>query len=435
MPDTTFAAEYAAASQTIGDPTARSALLRRNMAINNTLIGALGDSITANPDEGGTRGRVVNARAWLSWAATASSGRFAVGYNVGFPGAKVDAIVASTMPEFLAAPVRPGYVVLLQGTNDVGQMYQNQFQGGTNTYLDGTPVTMAKSLGYLAAEYDYLIGLGYNVIAATIPPRSDHANQKLVMQWNVGVMELARQRNLLCVDFFSVLYDPATALGGYKAGYSTDGIHPNGVGAYQMGGALNALLSFLPAGKFPSVTVPGTAYINGTNQRMLVDTSPADNIPDGFGTNGGSGTATLALVDDAAAPNSKVWQITNTDAAGTLEYHRQTPFAMVAGNWVQFMFRYQFVAGTGPATFNIRLRSFNVGNSGGGGLTDILGISMNTTVAVPSTGGMRTYYGLAKVPAGVTFGTVEVGVAGLNSVLGVTDVGVQDLTVLGITPA
>jgi lysophospholipase L1-like esterase len=230
----------------------------------NTVV-LLGDSITRynGPNTSGTATFHGQTGYW-TWASRELRHRLRVLANVSTTGHTSAQILARFDGE--VAPLAPGYVVVLAGRND-GQI--------------GAPATIAN----LAAIYDKCDAIGAVVIALTLPPGNGltAAQRTADNAINAWIKRQARHRRRFVVaDISPVLQD---INGNFiTPTLSSDGIHPNGLGARRMGrvvaGALESVV--------PSVDVLASNNddaANLVNNPLMAST---------FGTVNTGGTGTVA---------------------------------------------------------------------------------------------------------------------------------------------
>lgn len=123
------------------------------------------------------------------------------------------------------APLKPGYIVVLAGRNDGAS---------------GAAATIAN----LTAMYDQAHALGSFVIALTIPPGNTLATGQRAAdnQINQWIKQQARhRRNFVVCDIAPVLQDINGNM--HTPNVSSDGTHPNSLGARRMGRVIASTLS------------------------------------------------------------------------------------------------------------------------------------------------------------------------------------------------
>jgi lysophospholipase L1-like esterase len=173
-------------------------------------IVALGDSLTAVGRNADAKG----APASESWYvhALADEPRLVDASNAGIPG--------NTTQEMLArfrdavATREPRVVVILGGTNDLPL-------GRTTEDILGTLEQLAEK----ARE------LGAAPVMGTIPPRTTRDYVAQVDDLNAAIREACEETGTPVIDFFSVLTDGE---GGWRPGFTVDGVHPTAVAADAM---------------------------------------------------------------------------------------------------------------------------------------------------------------------------------------------------------
>ncbi|WP_032389217.1 SGNH/GDSL hydrolase family protein [Rhodococcoides fascians] len=183
----------------------------------------LGDSITyANGPIVENLSVQYGQNGWWTWAMRELGHPLRLLANVSTIGHTSTQILARFDGE--VAPLKPGYVVILAGRNDGAA---------------GAAATIAN----LQAMYDKAFALGSIVIALTIPPCNTlEAGQRTadntINQW---IKRQGRsRRNFIAVDVASVLQDISGNMNTPLV--SSDGKHPNSLGARRMGKLVASVL-------------------------------------------------------------------------------------------------------------------------------------------------------------------------------------------------
>jgi lysophospholipase L1-like esterase len=312
---------------------------------------ALGDSITRNGYVAGTPGQYAGTgsgggQSYLAWAGLLSKGRLrvpAVGVNAtgGFKTADIIGTQDNTgaagangygdnlthLARVKAA--RPGYCVVLGGTNDF-----NAAQGD-----------IATTIANLTQIYSELTSVGIRPVLCTLPPRNDISSwgeQRL----NAWIARYARDHGYPLVDIFAALVDPNTP-GQYLNGNpapgvnNQDNVHPNAAGAKIIGQlVVDALTPEIAVGAPPlaQISVPGAndllnlyqASADPTHARTSQYTNPdaVGNRPIGWVNDGGS----VAQSEDVAtaAPVGNYYTIVRAAAGDTTK--TKSSRTLTAGN-------------------------------------------------------------------------------------------------------
>ncbi|SOC46392.1 Lysophospholipase L1 [Blastococcus aggregatus] len=172
---------------------------------------ALGDSLTADLGWAVAPGGVV----YPSWftAALGDEPRLVAAANAGIPGDTTQGMVARFARD--VAVHAPRVVVILGGTNDLP--------------LGRAPEQVVGTLEQLA---DQARDAGAVPVLATVPPRTDGSFTSDVADLNAGIRRSAAVSGTPVIDFFSVLADEG---GGWREGFTLDGVHPTQAGADAMG--------------------------------------------------------------------------------------------------------------------------------------------------------------------------------------------------------
>lgn len=224
-------------------------------------ITGLGDSITANvgnypflADEG-----------YLSWLVHRLGGRLQYVERAAAGGWRTDEILAVQLPLVVARTPKPTYVVVLAGVNDVSQL-----------------IATSTIIANLTTIYRRLRAVGIVPVCAAIPPISTSAaNRAKVAAINTWIANHAKTNGYLFVDIHAALIDPAT--GSYASAYTSDGTHPNPLGAKVLGYAIaDALSPYLPPWTPPLTNYDGDTsigHIAGTFASGFTDAN-SDGLPD-----------------------------------------------------------------------------------------------------------------------------------------------------------
>lgn len=115
--------------------------------------------------------------------------------------------------------LQPQAVHIIAGTNDIG--------GATG------PITEAEYLGTISAMIDLARANGIAVILGALPPmsrllpRPDFDTRPVVAHLNARLAELAREKGIAFVDYFTPL---RTADGAFDTAFANDGVHPTWAG-------------------------------------------------------------------------------------------------------------------------------------------------------------------------------------------------------------
>lgn len=171
---------------------------------------ALGDSLTADLGWTVPPGGVV----YPSWftAALEDEPRLVAAANAGIPGDTTEGMVARFARD--VAVHAPRVVVILGGTNDLPLARTTEQVVGTLEQL----AELARDAGAVP-------------VLATVPPRTDGSFASDVADLNAGIRRSAASSGTPVIDFFSVLADED---GGWREGFTDDGLHPTKAGADAM---------------------------------------------------------------------------------------------------------------------------------------------------------------------------------------------------------
>lgn len=115
--------------------------------------------------------------------------------------------------------------------------------GGTND-VSGE-VDPAYIIGNLQQIKDAADSVGIPMAVCTIPPRADPAADARVVAVNAAIREWAAAEGVILLDTGEPLRDP---LGGWRSGYTNDGLHPTPEAAVLMARAAAEALRGIPLG-------------------------------------------------------------------------------------------------------------------------------------------------------------------------------------------
>jgi lysophospholipase L1-like esterase len=156
----------------------------------------LGDSITFLPG---------------SWfRRTCGSGVLLTCQDAGIRGDTTTGMLARLDRDVLAA--HPTIVTIMGGTNDLREK-----------------ATAASIVGRLNQIIERVNAAGATVVLCTVPPRNRYARAALAL--NTAIRAYAKAHRVPVLDMYSIV---GTKHGKYRAGMTTDGIHPNALAAAKM---------------------------------------------------------------------------------------------------------------------------------------------------------------------------------------------------------
>lgn len=159
----------------------------------------------------------------------------------------------------------PTHAIILTGVNDV---------------IVGTAT--ATITANLEATYRAMLSAGATVVAVSILPLgSAHASDSLAK--SVKILEINRWIRAFCaqtvgmvyVDAYSSVVDPVSATAGdWKTNYTTDGVHPQPIGAMAIATAIHAQLSNIFRAPSPLVCSNADNYGTDAGSKVIWDQSP-----------------------------------------------------------------------------------------------------------------------------------------------------------------
>ena len=293
---------------------------------------ALGDSITqANNTVVGSAGG-----SWFEFFCSASGQSFTRVNNAGV-GGNTSTMMLSRFDTDVT-PYKPDVVFLMAGTNDVSQSF-------TKTVSMGNFTNIKKKCDAINAQ----------LVVLLIAPRNDRTDE--TQRFNSWIREFALNNDVLVYDVWGVSRDPAT--GGWKAGLSVDGVHPNqaaqaaaGLELWKQVPQLTYTLPQLP--NFNTDTLTQNSAIR-TNILFLTD-SNSDGTPDGWGAYGASSTRTLTAATYPVIGNQFNLAVSGITSIAVCERTINTPINV--GDIVRVVFKLKtnnVVSGNGK--FSVRIQS------------------------------------------------------------------------------
>lgn len=279
-------------------PSLRLSQVRAAVARGNG-VAALGDSITQGNAQVGTG--LIGSSAWFVQSCMRSQGRMRYVRNAGISGNNTAQMLARIDADVLA--FEPDWCFVLGGTNDIGQS-----------------VAQATIRTTLLTIYRRLVAENITPILCTLTPRSDTVPTAELDILNAWIRWIAQTHGYPLCDFEAVTMNPLT--GGFRSGYSTDGLHPSQTGVTAMAGKVMA--DILPL--FPQAT-PYTTRTNLTTGasiltlgNFLTDAN-TDGVADGWTGINTSTNATPSLVAEDGHVFGR-WQKLVVTTTGTKFFDR-----------------------------------------------------------------------------------------------------------------
>lgn len=322
------------------DTPARPPLLR------GSSISYLGDSITQ-----GAFATYSYTDAFPLHVGLASQQKYAaVGYH-GVGGERTDQMLARVQT---ALQKRPAYLMVLGGTNDIGQGVSG---GQTDIQMVNTIAANLKAI-YQAAK-----AKGTIPIAATIPPNNSAGQRKrVILKANIWIRRYAIQNGLPLVDFYSLLAKDgitATPAGNWKDVYAMDGTHPNAAGTAAMGALVASTLSTAgPAGPMPAICTDlvDTAQEVFLMRNPLFQSATGDpkkpDIYSAYGAPTSDANTVYSLVSDAQVPGKMQQIAMNTTATNGGGLQGQSSATVAAGDIIAIS---GYITSDGAATAQVQI--------------------------------------------------------------------------------
>jgi lysophospholipase L1-like esterase len=352
-----------------------------------TLV-CIGDSIVGKGDGPGSPGTGLanvsyHTDGYWTHALNLLGGRMRFLSNLGVGGTTSTQALA-TVPAALA--LNPGFILENTGINDLG------LGGGTVA-----SITANKTAIWNAIEAG-----GARPIASTITPLATYTGgeQAMLEAVNIWIRDQARVRkDLILIDPYACVVNP---IGGtIQSALTSDGTHPNAVGAFLIGKQLAAALSpYLPptntelcSSEGDSTNLIATASRFATGGSGAVNTDTAGHFSDHM-------SATTYSKEDRTDGIAGAWQVftvaDGATAGGWLQFNVAVGATVAIGDSVIASVEYDIssldqAAAASSQGFNLRVQSYN-GSASANIIYDqywINGTSANMS-AQPRAGVLRT---------------------------------------------
>ncbi len=276
--------------------------------------------------------------------------------------------------------------------------------------INDTPLTIAQSKSNISAMVAAAIADRSRVIMFTAPAADDSAAKSRLNQMNQWLVGYADSIGLPVLDMHAATVDASS--GGWRSGYSDDGVHPNVTGQRAIANALVALLpADLSASSF--LALSNAESTNLLANGLFLPDANADGIADSW-TKVGGGFSSGSLTSNTTGPGN--WQ--QMVCSGSLGYlQQQVSSGWSVGDRLALAGRAECLSG--PTPFGVSM-SITGGGSGPPGHA--------WTEAVSD----QTFYVEFDVPTGTTAMYVR---AAFNTTAGtvrVAQLTLRNLTTLGL---
>jgi lysophospholipase L1-like esterase len=300
----------------------------------------MGDSITLNGNAPGLAGTPAfglfeyGPTSYLAHAVLRVGGRLHVGRSYATAGATPGQIKDAHLATVVDGA--PAACAVLAGTNGVASQ------------------SLATIAADLTAMYTALLAAGTVPILCTIPPQNTlAAANSPVVTLNSWIRAYAQQNGLPLADFYAVTVNASN--GEWKAGYSSDGVHPSEPGAEAMGIELARVITATWPAVSPDLPWDNLDGRNMLSNGLLMLDSNADGHPDTWGLLAGMGTSTVSLTTAPAGFPGQVFTGTRGD---TDLLEQGGTITLTPGN----RYRWTMVAGatcSGSQSWTIRVEASN----------------------------------------------------------------------------
>lgn len=262
------------------------------LAIRGNRVVFLGDSVTTAQNNDTAPGQWGTS--FPSYATYLSKGRIIRVRNAGVSGDRAADMLARFDAD--VAAYSPSTVVILAGTND---------------WNDSSPTSLSTYQANIAALVAKCRAISAQPVLCTVPPNVlSSARRQRVTTGNAWLKRYCAAQGIPCVDFYSLLVDPAT--GDFLTAYGSatnDKTHPIGAGYAAMGSYLWTSLSASVSPVEPLLPAenadPNNLITNGLN--LTTTGAAATLMPTGWSVQSGSHptgvTGSLATGDTAIKGN------------------------------------------------------------------------------------------------------------------------------------
>lgn len=331
-----------ATQQLILTPTkTRDALEAETIRVASSLIRLDGERAMFGGDSITLLGTTLTqGQSYTTFGPWQSGGRVREFHRIAVSGQRSDQLLAGIRAFIAAGGPMPTMASILIGTNDRGQ---------------GVPIEQWQA--NVTAIFDELRAVGCEPIALTLPPRSGPATpvppEILNGVWNAWLRQHTTAKNILTVDIWKVVSDPAT--GEWRTGWANpvDGVHPTAVAQKAMGDEwIRVVGPHLKSAPFPQLD--GYSSV-GAREAGGTFAGPAGSaIPAGL-TVTGSGSATI--VQDAASPTKFALRLTAANPAvrpDVMTKALKSAGDFKTGDVIEVVEKFRIVAATVAAGFGIR---------------------------------------------------------------------------------
>lgn len=313
-------------------------------------------------------------------------------YNAGVPGNTCAQMAARNATDVIARA--PAVAVLACGTNDVGNS-----------------VAFATTIANIQAIVTSWIAAGIRPVLTTVPPRSDSGTYVgPINRLSAWISSYGRSLGLPVVDFYGLLADPTT--GQYKAGYSTDNIHPTATVASSMADLFISSTSGYFPNVFPYLPATNANGIDLATNNLFVTGS---GVPTGWSTFKSSSGCTDSMTANSS-PGGNWYQWVCTNNTGTDQLYMDIGSGWSVGDTLAFVGKLNTSGATaGGLTYTIQIEALN-GN---------YFVSTLNTWNIDESG---TWYLPIVVVSGTTNIRPKISLTAGSGTLQVTQIGVVDLT-------
>lgn len=241
---------------------------------------------------------------WPTYAMLLGGGRFNMIQNMAIGGQTTLDFISRFQTDVV--PYKPNLVPMGSVENDI-QLYGSQ--GLTNAQMMPLFKNSVKQLTSMCRA------IGAIPVWRTAMPHSTTAVHVPTAMYNSWLRRYCSTEGLPCIDFWRVLVDPNT--GFYKAELTSDGVHPNEEGSYQLAvNWLQQMHAYLPPNYFQ---VPEGANDTGNLLPTPLFSTDTAGVPTGWVAAGGTPANTArSMVTDTEGGFGRWLRHTHTGSTAAL---------------------------------------------------------------------------------------------------------------------
>jgi lysophospholipase L1-like esterase len=354
-------------------------------------VGSAGGGVTCDPAVYPSNlqgGLWYQGGSWVPWALMASGARWTIRGVAATGGYTAAQVLATHVPQIIAAATRGDTVVVHAGTNG-------------NVLADVITI------------HAQLKAAGLNTVAVTIPPNTA-GTLASTASFNEGLKQYALANMLPLVDLHALMVDPTTGL--WLSSYNNDGTHSNQLGMQTQGAAIAAVLNT----NFPevqSLVNHNAVLTNSLQTKPLALGTPTAGVD--YATLASIGTGTIAAGAVTGFGGGNAYVFTYGD---TFIQARMAAWTLTGGH----RYRLGMALSTTSTSWGWRLESSTTG------LKILWGMGYSTALTTAQAGPVR-FFSEFTVPATLPDFTYRFRLGLNNGVLNLGELTMFDLTAMGLS--